>query len=123
DLIAPADPLQTRAGESAAGLTGTPWNYDAAADLTRGAANTTWLDPYMSADTPFASGGKAYDYIDRYQNPFLHEVVDTSAADLDARAGQVRAQQSLDLAGSGAFGGSGAALTQSMSEGESARAR
>jgi hypothetical protein len=95
-------PRPDRAGRSVADaggrergrLTGTPWNYDAAADLTRGAAKTDWLDPYMSADTPFASGGKAYDYIDRYQNPFLHEVVDTSAADLDAHAGQVRAQQS-----------------------------
>jgi hypothetical protein len=35
----------------------------------------------------------------------------------------VRARQALDLAGSGAFGGSGAALTQSMTEGELARAR
>ncbi len=123
DLVAHADPLQARAGAAAAGLTGTPWNYDAAADLTRGAANTSWLDPYVAADTPFASGGKAYDYIDKYQNRFVHDVVDSSAADFDANAGTVRAQQALDLAGSGAFGGSGAALTQSMTEGELARAR
>jgi hypothetical protein len=123
DLVAPADALQARAGAAAAGLTGTPWNYDLGADLTRGAANTSWLDPYMASDTPFASGGKAFDYIDKYQNPFLHDVVDSSAADLDANAGSVRAQQALDLAGSGAFGGSGAALTQSMTEGELARAR
>jgi len=77
----------------------------------------------MTADTPFASGGKAYDYVDRYMNPYLKDVVDTSAADLDANAGKVRAQQALDLAGSGAFGGSGAALTQSQTEGELARAR
>ena len=35
----------------------------------------------------------------------------------------MRAQQALNLAGSGAFGGSGAALTQSATEGELARAR
>lgn len=96
----------------------------AAANLpTSASADTSWLKPYMSADTPFASGGKAYDYIDRYLNPYLKSVVDASASDLDAQAGQVRAQQALDLAGSGAFGGSGAALTQSMTEGELARAR
>jgi hypothetical protein len=123
DLIAPVHGLQNQAASRAGGLSGTPWNFDAAADLTRGAANTSWLDPYMAGDTPFASGGKASNYIDQYQNPFLHDVVDSSAADFDAQAGQVRAQQSLDLAGSGAFGGSGAALTQSMTEGELARAR
>ena len=96
----------------------------AAANLpTSASADTSWLKPYMSADTPFASGGKAYDYVDRYLNPYLKNVVDASASDLDAQAGQVRAQQALDLAGSGAFGGSGAALTQSMTEGELARAR
>jgi hypothetical protein len=77
----------------------------------------------MHADTPFASGGKAYDYIDRYMDPYLNGVVNAAAADFDANAGEVRARQALDLAGSGAFGGSGAALTQSMTEGELARAR
>lgn len=122
-LVAPASPLQSQAAANAAALTGTPWNYDAAADLTRGAAKTSWVDPYMSADTPFASGGKAYNYVDKYLDPYVQQVVDATSADLDAHAGQVRAQQALDLAGSGAFGGSGAALTQSMTEGELARAR
>ncbi|WP_293907468.1 hypothetical protein [Phenylobacterium sp.] len=122
-LIAPVQGLQSQAAAGAANLTGMDFNYDGAADLTRGAARTSWLDPHMSADTPFASGGKAYDYVDRYLNPYLNQVVDSSSADLDAHAGQVRAQQSLDLAGAGAFGGSGAALTQSLTEGELARAR
>jgi hypothetical protein len=122
-LVAPANALQNQAAAGAAGLTGTTWNYDGAADLARGVANTSWVDPYMSGDTPFASGGKASDYVDRYLNPYLHDVVDSTAADYDSHAGQVRAQQALDLAGSGAFGGSGAALTQSMTEGELARGR
>jgi hypothetical protein len=122
-LVAPANGLQTQAGDTASRLSGSPWNFDAAADLTRGASNTSWLDGYMNTPTPFASGGKASDYLANYQNPYLHDVVDATAADLDASDGRVRAQQALQLAGSGAFGGSGAALTQSMTEGELARAR
>lgn len=106
-LVAPAQPLQAQAAAGAASLN----------------AGSPWLTPYMSSPAPIVAGGKAYNYVDRYLNPYLKDVVDTSAADFDAQAGQVRAQQSLDLAGSGAFGGSGAALTQSMTEGELARAR
>lgn len=106
-LVAPAHGLQQQAASGAAGLPN----------------DTSWLSPALQADTPFASGGKAYDWVGRYMNPYLNEVVDSSAADFDANAGQVRAQQALDLAGSGAFGGSGAALTQSMTEGELSRSR
>lgn len=107
--IAPTHELQTRASAGAAAL--------------NSAGSPDWLKSSMSADTPFASGGKAYDFVNRYMNPYLKDVVDTTAADFDFNAGQVRAQQALDLAGSGAFGGSGAALTQSMTEGELARGR
>ncbi|TAJ70710.1 MAG: hypothetical protein EPO51_16610 [Phenylobacterium sp.] len=108
-LVAPAHALQNQAASGAANL--------------NSSGDPSWLAPYMNADTPFASGGKAYDYVDRYLNPYLKEVVDSSAADFDFNAGNVRAQQALDLAGAGAFGGSGAALTQSMTEGELARGR
>lgn len=120
-FIAPANALQNQAAAGAARLGET---YPRATPgLPSGPADTSWLSPHMTADTPFASGGKAYDYVGRYLNPYLNEVVDASAADFDANAGQVRAQQALDLAGAGAFGGSGAALTQSMTEGELARGR
>jgi hypothetical protein len=122
-LVAPAQPLQNQAGVGAANLSGSPWVYDGAVDLTRGAANTSWLDGYMQMPALYASGGKASDYVGNYLNPYLQSVVDSTSADLDAHDGQVRAQQALDLAGSGAFGGSGAALTQSMTEGELERAR
>ncbi|MBL8552955.1 MAG: hypothetical protein JNL41_01665 [Phenylobacterium sp.] len=122
-LVAGPNPLQQQAAWDASELDGYNGNFAHATDLTRDAAYTGWAQPFLAADTPFASGGKAYDYVGKYLNPYLAEVVDASAADFDANAGQVRAQQALDLAGSGAFGGSGAALTQSMTEGELARAR
>lgn len=122
-LVAPAQPLQTQAAAGAANLSGQGLAYQNAVDLTQAGSDSSWMSPYLTANTPFASGGKAYDYVSNYMDPYLNEVVDSTAADLDANAGQVRAKQALDLAGSGAFGGSGAALTQSMTEGELARAR
>lgn len=122
-VAAPVNPLQLQAAEGARGLRDFSFNYDSAADLTRGAADTSWLKPYLEADAPSAASAVSSDYLGKYLNPYLAQVVDASAADFDAHAGQVRAQQSLDLAGSGAFGGSGAALTQSLTEGELARAR
>jgi hypothetical protein len=122
-LVAPADPLQSQAAAGAANLSGTPWNYLGAEDLARGAAKVSWLDPYMQGDTPFASGGKAHNYVGNYLNPYLDEVVKATSADLDAHEGQVRAQQDLDLARSGALGGSGAAITKALTEGELHRAR
>jgi len=116
--VAPVHALQARAGAGATNLSGSPWNYDMAADLTRAGADTSWLGAYSGAPAARAS-----DYVSDYFSPYLKEVVDTTAADLDANAGIVRAKQALDMAGSGAFGGSGAALTQSMTEGELSRAR
>lgn len=108
-LIAPANGLQNLAGANAANLSGTPWDYDAAEELTGAVANS---------DTPNIAGN-----IGRFMNPYLRDVVGATSADLDANDGLVRARQALDLAGSGAFGGSGAALTQSATEGELARGR
>ncbi|WP_394764296.1 hypothetical protein [Phenylobacterium sp.] len=108
-LIAPANGLQNLAAANATNLSGTPWDYDAAEELTGAVANS---------ETPNIAGN-----IGRFMNPYLSHVVDATSADLDANAGKVRAQQALNLAGSGAFGGSGAALTQSTTEGELARAR
>ena len=108
-FVAPANGLQTQAAAGAGGLSGSPWNFDGAADLTRAVAN---------ADTPNIGG-----YVGRFMNPYLNDVVGATSADLDANDAKVRAQQDLDLARSGAFGGSGAALTKSATEGELARAR
>lgn len=61
--------------------------------------------------------------LDRYMSPYRGQVVDSAMADFDASAARTRASQALQMAGSGAFGGSGAALTQSLTESELARAR
>jgi hypothetical protein len=107
--VAPANGLQRQAAAGAQSLSGSPWNFDAAADVTRGVAQ---------ADTPNIAG-----YVGRFMDPYLKDVVGATSADLDANDSRVRAQQYLDLAGSGAFGGSGAALMRSATEGELARAR
>jgi hypothetical protein len=122
-LIAPADGLQTQAAASAGRLTGQPGVYTNATNVTGQVADSTWLNPYLSADTPFASGGKAYDWIDRYMNPYQKNVIDASLADFDFDRGNTMAQQDLDLAGSGAFSGSGVALTKSMTDAALARTR
>jgi hypothetical protein len=107
--VAPANPLQYLAGANATNLSGTPWDYDAAEQLTGAVANAN--APSIAAN------------IGQLMNPYLKSVVGATSADLDANDARVRAQQALDLAGSGAFGGSGAALTQSATEGELERAR
>lgn len=108
-LVAPANYLQNLAGANATNLSGTPWDYDAAAQLTGAVANS---------DTPSIAAN-----LGQFMNPYLKGVVGATSMDLDANDGRVRAQQALDLARSGAFGGSGAALTQSATEGELTRAR
>ncbi|MDB5476479.1 MAG: hypothetical protein JWP49_1990 [Phenylobacterium sp.] len=113
-LVAGANPLQSQAATVAGGLSGSPWNFDGAADETR---------YVMGANAPHTGAAQASPYIQQYMDPYLGGVVNAADADLSANEGKVRAQQALDLAGSGAFGGSGAALTQSMTEGELARAR
>jgi hypothetical protein len=113
-LVAGAQPLQAQAAATAGGLSGSPWNFDAAADQTR---------YVMGANAPHTGAVQASPYIQQYMDPYLQDVVGATDADLSAHEGHVRAQQALDLAGAGAFGGSGAALTQSMTEGELARAR
>lgn len=113
-LVPGADPLQNQAAAGATNLSGTPWNYDGALDLTQNVA---------SANAPRTGAVTADGFMSKYANPYEQQVLDAALADFDFGAGNTRAQQDLDLAGAGAFGGSGAALTQSMTEGELARGR
>lgn len=89
--VAGADPLQAKAGALADSLTGLPWNFDAAADLTRGAA------------TAGPASASSADYISKFLSPYLQDVVDATSADLDAAEGDARAQFDLgtDFQGSG----------------------
>jgi hypothetical protein len=114
-LVAGVNPLQTQAGAGAQNLNDRPWLLDSAVGET---------GYVMGANAPqVGQAATASPYIQQYMDPYLKDVVGATDAELSAHEGQVRAQQALDLAGSGAFGGSGAALTQSMTEGELARAR
>jgi hypothetical protein len=111
-FIAGPDPLQTQAATSAAKL----------------GSDTSWYDKIMGAQTPDIKAQQVQsqsllDGLQGYMSPYTQNVVDTTLADFDANAGKTRAQQTLDLAGSGAFGGSGSAITRSMTEDNLARAR
>lgn len=96
------------------------------------AQSTLSGDPYAQARDMISAGAggggsvgfhATSDYMKNYQDPYLKDVLDTSLADYDVGAGRQTAQADLGLAGSGAFGGSGAALTKSMLGGEIARGR
>lgn len=71
-----------------------------------------------------ASAGRITDAdLEAYQNPFTQGVVDTTLSGFDQNADRVRAQQALDMAKGQRFGGSRAAITASMTEGELAQQR
>ena len=61
--------------------------------------------------------------LDKYMSPYTGQVVDTALADYDFGAGETRANQALDEARSGAFGGSGAAITRALTEDSLTRGR
>jgi hypothetical protein len=104
-LVAPANPLQNLAGTTAGGLTGSPWNYDAAADLTRGVAN---------ANAPQTSYVDSSGLIDKFMNPYQDNVLKSSLAEYDYGAGQQRAQQQAAKARDSVFGGSGGAVGDAL---------
>ncbi|MGA0604939.1 hypothetical protein ACO2Q0_02980 [Phenylobacterium sp. VNQ135] len=123
NMVAPAHGLQSQAANAVQSLGGQPWNYEGAVEATRGVASSSWLDNYMQAPATSVRGESLLDNLQAYMSPYTKNVVDSALADFDYSAGQTRAQQDLDLAGSGAFGGSGAALTKSMTEDALARGR
>jgi hypothetical protein len=61
--------------------------------------------------------------LDKYMSPYTGDVVNTALADYDFGAGETRATQALDEARSGAFGGSGAAITRALTEDSLTRGR
>lgn len=82
-----------------------------------------WFADLTSQPAPSVSAASLLDNLQAYMNPYRDMVTNAQMADFDADAGRTRATQALQLAGQGAFGGSGAALTRSLTEGELARAR
>ena len=122
--VAPVSDLERRASEGAAGLgVGAGW----------GGGGTDWTNwgrtpPEPSGATLAGRGevpqaASVLDNLSAYMTPFRDQVLNAAMDDYDAEAGRRRAAQDLELAGQGAFGGSGAALTRSLTEGELARGR
>lgn len=68
-------------------------------------------------------GQSLLDNLPAYMNPYLRDVVDTSAADFDQYAAQQRAELARKGALAGGFGGSGYGLAMGQTEGELARGR
>jgi len=125
DSVAPLSALEQKAMQGAGGLSTTSAG-PGGAWFTGGSGSAFAVPGGWTPDTmqaPTVTGASLLDNLSAYQNPYRDQVVNTAMADFDASAGRTRAQQDLDLAGQGAFGGSGAALARSLTEGELARGR
>ena len=79
--------------------------------------------PILEGTGEAPQAASVLDRLSSYMTPFRDQVLAAAMDDYDADAGRRRAAQDLELAGQGAFGGSGAALTRSLTEGELARGR
>jgi hypothetical protein len=139
--VAPVSDLERRASEGAAGLgLGGGWNAGST-DWANWGRPTAATGPALSAAPGPDLAGAALsgqvqlgrveapqaasvlDNLSAYMTPFRDQVLAAAMGDYDAEAGRRRAAQDLELAGQGAFGGSGPALTRSLTEGELARGR
>lgn len=122
--VADADPLQTLAATNAGKLTTSPL-YGQAADIFKQAgqapASTYQAQGYQAqgynptmGEASSMSAASLLDGLQNYMSPYTQNVVDTTLAGFDVDAGRQRAQAALNEAQTGAFGGSGAALSRSM---------
>lgn len=104
--VAGANPLQTLAGERAAGL-----------------GSDEWFETLMAMPAPTVQPASLLDNLERYMSPYTKDVVDAALADYDADAARAQAQADLDIQNSGGFGGSGAWLAKTDLTDRLARAR
>jgi hypothetical protein len=127
-FVAGASPLQTRAFVDAAKLKTSP-RFNQAGDIfnqVAGAgANTYEAQGYDAEryDAERFNASSLLEGLDKYMSPYTGDVVNTALADYDFGAGETRANQALDEARSGAFGGSGAAITRALTEDSLTRGR
>jgi hypothetical protein len=132
-FVAGPSTLQNQVFGDAANLTTSP-RFNQAGDIfTRvaGAGPNTYDPSQGKAEDWSAQGYDAERFnassllegLDKYMSPYTGQVVDTALADYDFGAGQTRAGQALDEARSGAFGGSGAAITRALTEDSLTRGR
>lgn len=127
-FVAGPSALQTKAFDAAGGLTSSPYFGQAGDIFNRVAgagANTYDAQGYDATDATSQgyTASSLLEGLDKYMSPYTGQVVDAALADFDYGAGQTRANQALDEARSGAFGGSGAAIGRSLTEGEIMRGR
>lgn len=92
-------------------------------NASTGTAAPVTLGQTQNATASQYGGTSVMDNFDRYQNPYMRDVVDATANDLSQYEGQVRAQQAANAARTGAFGGSRLAIREAETEGQLARAR
>jgi len=98
-------------------MAGKARNYDAVK-----AGQAQGYDPTSAVASTY-SASSLLEGLDKYRSPYAQDVVNTALADYDYGAGQTRANQALDEARSGAFGGSGAAITRALTEDNLTRGR
>jgi hypothetical protein len=122
-FVAGPSALQSQVFGDAAKLTTSP-RFNQAGDIfnrVAGAGANTYEAQGYDAERFNASS--LLDGLDKYMSPYTGQVVDTALADYDFGAGETRANQALDEARSGAFGGSGAAITRALTEDSLTRGR
>ena len=117
-LVPGLDPLQTRASDFAGQLNG---GTNDASQFSQDKLKA--LINLQTTGAPQVTAASLLENLGAYMNPYTRDVVDTTLSGFDRNADQTRAQQSLDMAGSGAFGGSGSAITRAETEGNLARTR
>jgi hypothetical protein len=122
-FVAGPSALQTKAFGGAANLATSP-RFNQAGDIfnqVAGAGANTYEAQGYDAERYDASS--LLEGLDKYMSPYTGDVVNTALADYDFGAGETRANQALDEARSGAFGGSGAAITRALTEDSLTRGR
>lgn len=118
--VASANPTQTKAIESAQNLGGWQQGLDQAGQLV----SATTKSPIATASSGGVTAASiGQNEINRFLNPYLQNVVDTTLADYDVESGRTRASQAASAAKNQAFGGSRFALREAQTEGELARGR
>ena len=136
-FVTPINDIQKAAFDNAGGLFGAGNIYGQAAQIAGNAAGNP-LTPAASqgANAEFfggagagASGSQGYqassmmDGFNRYMDPALGALVDTTLADFDVNSDRQKAAQMSRFAKAGAFGGSRSAIGEGLLDSELARAR
>lgn len=132
-FVAGPSQLQTKAFKNAGRLNSSPYFGQAGGifnEVADAGANTYDAQGYdaqgydaTDAGSQGYTASSLLEGLNKYKSPYEADVVNSALADFDYGAGATRAQQALDEARSGAFGGSGAAITRALTESDLARGR